>query len=76
MMIFEGFLGRTQAERIHPVGGKWYCPRAQKHSKIKDTSLQFADFCNQLPDWQTADWQLQTGGLEKQIIAEWITENS
>ena len=71
-MIFKGFLGRTQAERTHPVGGKWYCPRAQKHSKIKDTSLQFAG----IPDWQTADWQLQIGGLEKQIIAEWITENS
>jgi hypothetical protein len=75
-MIFEGFPGRTQAESTHPGEGNGIVPGPRGHSKIKDTSLQFAGFFNQIPDWQTADWQFQTGGQEKQIIAEWITENS
>jgi hypothetical protein len=75
-MIFWGYPGGAQAESTHPGGGNGTLPGPRGHSKIKDTSLQFAGFFNQIPDWQTADWQFQTGGQEKQIIAEWITENS
>ena len=75
-MIFEGFPGRTQAEVTHPGEGNGIVPGPRGHSKIKDTSLRFAVSFNQIPDWQAADWQFHIGGQEKQIIAEWITENS
>ena len=65
MMIFKGFLGRTCIEIIHPGGGNGTLPGPSRQFKIKDTSLQFAGFWNQIPDWKTGTLAIADCWIER-----------